>query len=58
MAEQRQALLHQWAEVIDQAAHSGAVTGDANKPIVIKEIAVIVGPRAGALEIGAWIIRA
>ena len=58
MAVQYQALLHQGAEVIDQAAHSGALSGDANKPIVIKEIGVIVGPRAGALEIGAWIIRA
>lgn len=50
MTDQRHALLTQFASAIDKAARVGAL-GD--KPIYIKEIGLIVGPRAGALEIAA-----
>jgi hypothetical protein len=53
MIDQRQTFLNQWAVAIDRAARAGALTGDASKPIEIKKIEVIAGPRAGALEIGA-----
>ncbi len=47
----RHTLLQQWAGAIDQAARLGALSGD--KPIVIREIGTIAGPRAGALEFDA-----
>ncbi len=53
MNDQRESLLQDWAHALDRAARSGALTGDANKPIVIKAIDWIAGPRAGALEISA-----
>ncbi|CAG0936309.1 DNA translocase SftA [Thermoflexales bacterium] len=49
--DQRHMLLHQWAGAIDQAARLGALSGD--RPIVIREIGTIAGPRAGALEFDA-----
>ncbi len=52
MNDQRHVLLNDFAATIDQAAHSGAFS-DVHKPIVIKEIGTIAGPRAGALEITA-----
>lgn len=53
MIEQRHTLLKQWAGALDTAAQRGALTRDASKPIAIKEIGAIAGPRAGALEISA-----
>jgi hypothetical protein len=53
MTDQRHTLLTQFAGALDTAAKRGALTGDPNKPISIKEIGVIAGPRAGALEISA-----
>lgn len=50
MTDQRHALLIQFATSIDKAARAGAF-GD--KPINVKEIGVIAGPRAGALEMNA-----
>ncbi len=47
----RHTLLQQWAGAIDQAARLGALSGE--KPIVIREIGTIAGPRAGALEFDA-----
>jgi hypothetical protein len=51
MIDLRQPLLNQWAGAIDKAARVGALTGE--KPISIKEIGTIAGPRAGALELDA-----
>ena len=53
MNDPRQLLLHQWAVALDRAARAGALTGDSAKPIVIKEMGMVAGPRAGALEINA-----
>ena len=53
MTDQRHTLLKQWAGALDTAAQRGALTRDASKPIAIKEIGAIAGPRAGALEISA-----
>ncbi len=53
MLDQRQPLLNSWASAIDRAARVGALTGEAQKPISIREIGIIAGPRAGALEIDA-----
>lgn len=55
MQDQRDLLLQRWAGAIDKAARLGALTGDPNKPIVIREIGTIAGPRAGAIEIDAGI---
>ncbi len=46
----RNEFLEQWASAVDRAAQQGALDG---KPLVIREIGVIAGPRAGALEIDA-----
>lgn len=51
--DNRANLLNQWANAIDTAARVGALTGDPSKPINIREIDVIAGPRAGALELDA-----
>lgn len=51
MIDQRQPLLNQWATSIDKAARMGALSSD--KPIAIREIGTIAGPRAGALELDA-----
>ena len=53
MSDQRHTLLKQFAAALDTAAQRGALTRDASKPIGIKEIGAIAGPRAGALEISA-----
>ncbi len=53
MLDQRQPLLNQWANAIDRATRAGALTGDTGKPIGIREIGIIAGPRAGALELDA-----
>lgn len=55
MQDQRDLLLQRWAGAIDKAARAGALTGDPNKPIVIREIGTIAGPRAGAIEMDAGI---
>ena len=55
MQDQRDLLLQRWAGAIDKAARLGALTGDPNKPIVIREIGTIAGPRAGAIEMDAGI---
>jgi hypothetical protein len=52
MNDQRHILLGQWGTAIDKAARAGALTND-GKPIEIKEIGTIAGPRAGALELSA-----
>jgi hypothetical protein len=52
MDDQRYALLSQWGSAIDKAARAGALSGD-GKPIGVKEIGTIAGPRAGALELSA-----
>jgi hypothetical protein len=52
MDDQRHTLLNQWATAIDKAARAGALSSD-GKPIEIKEIGTIAGPRAGALELSA-----
>lgn len=51
MIDQRQPLLTEWASAIDKAARVGALSND--KPISIREIGTIAGPRAGALELDA-----
>ncbi len=53
MLDQREKYLTQWAGALDRAARAGALTGDPNKPIIIREIGTIAGPRAGAIEIDA-----
>jgi hypothetical protein len=53
MNDARERLLSEWATRLDRAARAGALTGDATKPIRIREIGAIAGPRAGALEIDA-----
>lgn len=53
MSDQRQTFLQQWASGIDRAARSGALLGDTSKAIALREIGLINGPRAGALEIDA-----
>ena len=53
MADRRNELLDEWAARLDRAAGAGALMGDATKPIHIREIGTIAGPRAGALEIDA-----
>lgn len=53
MSDQRQSLLQQWASGIDRAARSGALFNDVSKAIALREIGMINGPRAGALELDA-----
>lgn len=45
-------LLH-WARSVAQAAAAGALTGSRSKPLAIRRVETIRGPRAGALEIDA-----
>ncbi|CAG0933576.1 DNA translocase SftA [Thermoflexales bacterium] len=51
MNDRRQELLNSWASALDRAARVGALND--SKPIAIREIGIIAGPRAGALEIDA-----
>jgi len=53
--DSRRQLLEQWAGLIVQNCHSGALTGDPQKPIPIGQVYVVNGPRAGALELHAGI---
>src|SRR3990170_4398052 len=53
MADRRDELLDTWAAALDKAARAGALTGDVLKPIYVRAIDTIAGPRAGALEIDA-----
>ena len=53
MSDRRETLLTEWAARIDRAAGAGALTGDANKPIIIRNVEGIAGPRAGVLHIDA-----
>ena len=46
----RQTLLAEWAKILETNAHSGALD---TKPIALREIVRIPGPRAGVLLIGA-----
>jgi len=49
----KKGLLTQWANSVVGACHSGALTGDATKPIPISQVALVPGPRAGALGLHA-----
>jgi len=49
----RTQLLKTWANSLAQAALGGALTGDPAKPLRLRSIEVVRGPRAGALEIDA-----
>lgn len=46
-------MLERWAAGIVQAAGAGALTGDPNKPLRLRSVQTVRGPRAGALEIDA-----
>jgi len=48
---ERKRLLDEWARLIVENAHKGALTGNPEKPIPIIQCAKINGPRAGALEL-------
>jgi hypothetical protein len=51
----RKRLLDEWARLIVENAHNGALTGDASRPIQIGQVIVVNGPRAGALELHAGV---
>lgn len=53
MSDRREALLTEWATRLDRAAGAGALTGDPSKPITIRGIEGIAGPRAGVLHVDA-----
>ncbi len=50
MKDQRTQLLNQWAASIAQAAQAGALGG---KPVALRSLEAVKGPRAGALEVDA-----
>ncbi|HLF28245.1 MAG TPA: FtsK/SpoIIIE domain-containing protein [Anaerolineae bacterium] len=50
--DQRDVLLNKWANGLIDAAR-GALTGDPARPIHIRAVETIAGPRAGALEVDA-----
>ncbi|MBN2003098.1 MAG: AAA family ATPase [Anaerolineae bacterium] len=49
----RTKLLMTWGNSLAQAAIAGALTGDAAKPLHLRAIETVRGPRAGALEVDA-----
>jgi len=50
---ERKRLLDEWARLIVENAHKGALTGNPDKPVPIIQIETVNGPRAGALELYA-----
>lgn len=53
MSTDRKQYLDEWARVVVDNAHKGALTGNPDKPIPITQIEIVNGPRAGALELYA-----